>query len=74
MDLRNYMKKPEDFAKKVIKLAAEEKLTIDELSCAANMIKDISGYSVIDAQSIERRESNCKGLYSSAADFERECI
>lgn len=48
------MEKSEDFAKRIIKLAAEEKLTVSELCNAADIAKDISDNSTVEVESIEK--------------------
>lgn len=46
--------KPEEFAKKIISLAAEEKLTVGELYRAADIAKGISDCSTVGVESIEK--------------------
>lgn len=46
--------KSEEFAKKIIKLAAEEGLTVAELYKAADMAKGISDNSTVDVESMEK--------------------
>lgn len=48
------MIRSECFAKKIIKLAAEEGLTVRELCKAADMAKGISDNSTVEIKSIEK--------------------
>lgn len=48
--------KAEVFAKKIIKLAAEEGLTVVELYKAADMAKGISDNSMVEVESIEKTD------------------
>ena len=50
----NYMKKAETFAKKIVQLASEEELTINEFAKALDMAKGISVNSMVEKGSIER--------------------
>lgn len=52
----NYMKKIEDFAGKIVLLAAEEELTICEFAKAIDMAKGISVNSMVEKGSIERTD------------------
>lgn len=63
--------KSEEFAKKIIQMAAEEKLTVVEFYRAADIAKGISDNSTVDVESVERTDfpsqhiSTCdeKGLF-----------
>lgn len=46
--------KSEEFAKKIIQMAAGENLTVVELCKAADMAKEISDYSTVEVESIEK--------------------
>ena len=48
--------KAEEFAKKIIQLAAEEKLTVGELYNAADMAKGISDNSTVEVGSIGKAD------------------
>lgn len=48
--------KSEEFAKKIIQMAAEEKLTVSELYSAADMAKGISGNSTVEVESVEKTD------------------
>ncbi len=48
--------KLDEFAKKIIQTASEEKLTVGELCRAADMAKGISGNSTVDVESIEKTD------------------
>lgn len=54
MDGKEFYKKTEEFAKKIINLAAEEGLTVREFSKAADTAKAIADYSVVDKNSVEK--------------------
>lgn len=54
MDGKEFYKKTEEFAKKIINLAAEEGLTVRELCKAADTAKEIADYSVVDKNSVEK--------------------
>ena len=51
---KGFYEKTEEFAKKIINLAAEEGLTVRELCKAADTAKGIAEYSMVDKKSIER--------------------
>ncbi len=53
-DKKEVYEKTEEFAKKIIGLAAEEGLTVMELCMAADTAKGISERSIVDKESIER--------------------
>lgn len=46
--------KSEEFAKKIVELASEDKLTVWELHKAADMAKEISDCSTVEIESIEK--------------------
>lgn len=48
--------KAEEFAKKIISLAADEKLTVYELYAAADKAKDIANFSTVDKSSIGKAD------------------
>lgn len=48
--------KAEEFAKKIISLAADEKLTVCELYAAADKVKDIANCSTVDKGSIGKAD------------------
>lgn len=50
------MMKLENFAKKIIELAAEEKLTVSELHSAVNIAKGISDNSTVEVESIKKAD------------------
>lgn len=56
MDGKEFYEKTEEFAKKIINLAAEEGLTVRELCKSADTAKGIAYNSMIDAESIERTD------------------
>lgn len=51
---KEFYEKTEEFAKKIINLAAEEGLTVRELCKAADTAKGIADYSMVDKHSTER--------------------
>lgn len=71
MDNKEFYEKTEEFAKKIINLAAEEGLTVRELCKSADIAKGISDNSTVDVESVERTDfpsqhiSTCdeKGLF-----------
>lgn len=56
MDSKEFVEKAEEFAKKIIKLAKEDELTVRQLCMAADTAKGIAYNSMIDAESIERTD------------------
>lgn len=56
MDGREFYVKTEEFAKKIINLAADEGLTVRELYGAADMAKRISDNSTVDREAVERTD------------------
>lgn len=54
MDGKEFYEKTEEFAKKIINLAAEEGLTVRELCKAVDTAKAIADYSVVDKNSVEK--------------------
>lgn len=54
MDRKEFYEKTEEFAKKIINLAAEEGLTVRELCKAVDTAKAIADYSVVDKNSVEK--------------------
>lgn len=54
MDGKEFHEKTEEFAKKIISLAADEDLTVRELCKAADTAKAIADYSVVDKNSLEK--------------------
>lgn len=48
--------KTEHFAKKIIQMAAEEKLTVGELCKAADIVKGISDNSTVEVESVEKTD------------------
>lgn len=54
MDSKEFIEKAEEFAKRIINLAAEEGLTVRELCKAADTAKGIAERSKVDKESIER--------------------
>lgn len=54
MDGKEFYEKTEEFAKKIINLAAEEGLTVRELCKAVDTAKEIADYSVVDKNSVEK--------------------
>lgn len=62
MDGKEFYKKTEKFAKKIINLAAEEGLTVRELCEAADTAKRIAGYSMVDKQSIGKADLHSKHI------------
>lgn len=51
---KEFMEKIEEFAKKIIELAADEGLTVCEFHRSADMAKAIADHSIIDRESVER--------------------
>ena len=56
MDGKEFYEKTEEFAKKIIRLAKNDGLTVRELYAAANIAKGISDNSMVDIESIERTD------------------
>lgn len=57
---KEFYEKTEEFAKKIINLAAEERLTVRELCKAADTAKGIAEHSKVDKESIKRADySSC---------------
>lgn len=54
MDGKEFYVKTEEFAKKIINLAANEELTVREVCKAADTAKVIANYSAVDKNSVER--------------------
>lgn len=71
MDNKEFYEKTEEFAKRIINLAAEEGLTVRELCKAADTAKGIAEYSVVNKNSTEKPDypsqhiANCdeRGLF-----------
>lgn len=61
--------KSEEFAKKIIRMAAEEKLTIGELYDAADMAKRISDNSTVKVESIEKTDFPSQHIAVPAASM-----
>lgn len=56
MDNKEFFEKTEEFAKKIIRLAKEENLTVRELDKAADTAKGIAYNSMVDIESIEKTD------------------
>lgn len=56
MDNKEFYEKTEEFAKKIVRMAKENGLTVRELYAAADTAKGIAYNSMIDAESIERTD------------------
>lgn len=56
MEEKTTLSKAEEFAKKIIRMAVEEKLTVGELYSATNMAKGISDNSAVEIESIEKAD------------------
>lgn len=56
MDGKEFLKKTEEFAKKIIRLAKEDGLTVKELDRAADAAKGIAYNSMVDSESIEKTD------------------
>lgn len=56
MDGKEFYEKTEEFAKKIINLAAEEGLTVRELCTAAGTAQGIAYNSMIDTKSIKKTD------------------
>ena len=52
MDYKETLERSEEFAKKIINLAAEDNLTVYELCKAADIAKAVSENSMVDKESI----------------------
>ncbi len=50
------MEKTEEFAKKIIRLAAEEGLTVRELYGASDMVKQIADNSTVEWEAVEKTD------------------
>jgi len=56
IDYKETLERAEEFAKKIINLAAEDNLTICELCKAADIAKAVSENSMVDKGSIEKTD------------------
>lgn len=56
MDSKEFFEKTEEFAKKIIRMAKEDGLTVRQLCMAADMAQGISNNSMIDTESIEKTD------------------
>lgn len=56
MERKEFYEKTEEFAKKIINLAAEEGLTVRELYAAADMAKRISDNSAVNREAIGKTD------------------
>lgn len=56
MDGKEFYEKTEEFAKKIIKLAKEDRLTVRELCKAADAAQGIAYNSMVDSESIEKTD------------------
>lgn len=56
MDGKEFYEKTEEFAKKIINLAAEEGLTVRELYGAADMVKRIADNSPVEREAIAKTD------------------
>lgn len=60
----------ENFSRQIIKLAAEEKLTVRELCYAADMLKGIAENSTVEWESVEKSEFPSKYIYCEKGLFD----
>ena len=56
MNHKEFLEKTEEFAKKIVKMAVEDGLTVRELCAAASVAKGIADDSMVDVESIERTD------------------
>lgn len=56
MGSKDFLEKTEEFAKKIIRLAKEDGLTVKELDRAADTAKGIAYNSMVDTESIEKTD------------------
>ena len=56
MDYIETLERSEEFAKKIINLAAEDNMTVYELCKAADIAKAVSENSMVDKESIEKTD------------------
>lgn len=56
MNQKEFLEKTEEFAKKIIKMAAEDGLTVRELCKAADTAQGIAYNSMVDSESIEKTD------------------
>lgn len=56
MDGKRFYEKTEEFAKKIINLAAEEGLTVREIYGAADMVKRIADNSSVEREAITKTD------------------
>lgn len=71
MEGKEFFERTEEFAKKIVRLAKEDGLTVKELYKAADIAQGISYNSMVDCESIEKTdypsrhivESDGKGLF-----------
>lgn len=62
MNCKEFLEKTEEFAKKIIKMAAEEGLTVRELHAAADTAKGIADNSMINVESIEKTDYSSRHI------------
>lgn len=68
MDNKEFYEKAEEFAKKIIRIAKEDGLTVRELYVAANMAKGIADNSMVDVESIEKTDYPSRHIADDACD------
>lgn len=60
MDAKESYIKTEEFAKKIVKLSADDGLTVKELRKAVDMAKWIANNSIVDKESIDKAEYSAR--------------
>lgn len=56
MDSKEFLEKTEEFAKKIIRLAAEEKLTVNELYKSADIAKAVADNSTVEREAVQKTD------------------
>lgn len=63
MDNKEFLEKTEEFAKKIIRLAKDEGLTVRELYKATDIAESIAYNSMVDIESIEKTDFSSHRSY-----------
>lgn len=56
MDSKEFIEKTEEFAKKIVRIAKEDGLTVRQLCMATDTAKGIAYNSMVDSESIEKTD------------------
>lgn len=72
MDNKEFYEKTEEFAKKIVRMAKEDGLTVRELYAAADMAKGISDNSTVEVESIEKTDFPSRHIVDTDTCDEKE--